>query len=59
MTLMFSLNTVFGGYDLGVGMGYVFDTRTQWRHPDPLNFVIFEEKDANISKQKKKKKQHF
>ena len=37
------------GYDMGMGVGYVSDTRTQFRHADPLNFMIFEVKKAHIS----------
>ena len=38
---------VFDGYDMDMGVGYVSDTRTQFRHPDPLNFMIFEEKKCS------------
>ena len=32
------------GYDMGMCVGYVSDTRTQFKHLDPQNFIIFEEK---------------
>ena len=45
----FPLVPMSDGYDIGVGVGYVSDTHTQFRHLYPLNFEIFKEKEAHIS----------
>ena len=36
-------------YETGMGVGYMSDKRTQFRHPDLPNFMIFQENEAHIS----------
>ena len=42
-------STVFDRYDMGMGVGYVSDTRTQFRHSNYVNFEIFKEKQLTLA----------
>ena len=37
------------GYDMGMSVEFIPDTRTQFRLLNYLNFMIFEEKEAHAS----------
>ena len=40
------------GYDMGVGLGYVSDTHTQFKHSDPPKFDIFKKKKSHYLENK-------
>ena len=45
----FPKEPVCDAYDMGMGVGYLSDTHTQFRNMDILTFMLFEEKESHIS----------